>query len=257
MCRNTILSVEILCKVRQNFLPNPKYDSIEAIFWVVEDCISNSESESTKKYHGIICEKEYNDIVFLQSCGLPKDFIIQLISGENELLLCFVELVNKTDPDFFVGYEIQGCSFGYIIKRGKILGIDMLQLLSKMPTEKFSVKNDFHDLLADDQESGFFITGRIIINLWHRMRAELKLVSYSYSNVAAKILSRRVPFFSHAQLYSWFMSNHSKCRTVRHLNMLSELNIYLMQKIDMIRRISESARFLLSSFIFNINMHIK
>lgn len=53
--RLTTLSMEIYCNTRQDFLPNPKYDAVQCIIYVVDDCIGNSDSESVKRVSGVIC----------------------------------------------------------------------------------------------------------------------------------------------------------------------------------------------------------
>jgi len=55
----------------------------------------------------------------------------------------------------------------------------------------------------EEHESGLFVAGRLVLNLWRRMRAELKLLNYSYDNVAAHLLGRTVPCFSPSQLTRW------------------------------------------------------
>ena len=52
-----------------------------------------------------------------------------------------------------------------MLERGKILGIDMLQLLSRFPFDHVSSKNDF-DFYGKDHDSGIWISGRSTLNLW-------------------------------------------------------------------------------------------
>jgi DNA polymerase zeta len=70
-------------------------------------------------------------------------------------------------------------------------GIPLLQVLSRTPTERPSGRNNA-ELNGFEHESGIFITGRIVLNMWKRMKSELKLQSYSKHHVAQQLLGRKV-----------------------------------------------------------------
>lgn len=86
------------------------------------------------------------------------------------------------------------------------------------------------------------IIGRIVLNLWRRLRAELKLQSYNRTHVTLEFLDKRVPHFSQEQLLRWFESSKTRDRTIRHVFSLADLNIEFVDKLDLVRRTSESAR---------------
>jgi DNA polymerase zeta len=121
------------------------------------------------------------------------------------------------------------------------LYVFITQELSRAPAEKPSTRNDY-DAYSEEHESGIFITGRIVLNLWRRMRSELKLQHYSYNYVAAELLNRRVPCFTQGQLLQWWRSRRTRDRTIRHLLRLAELNLALLDKLDLVRRTAECAR---------------
>ncbi len=56
--------------------------------------------------------------------NLPS-FVVQ-VSSEKELLMKFVELVNKFNPDVLVGYSSDNFDFPYILKRAEINSVDIL-----------------------------------------------------------------------------------------------------------------------------------
>jgi hypothetical protein len=60
-------------------------------------------------------------------------------------------------------------------------------------------------LYGEEHESGIHITGRIVLNLWRRLRAELKLQSYNRTYVTLEFLDKRVAYFSQEQLLRWFI----------------------------------------------------
>ena len=193
--RTSVMSVEIICEVRQGYLPNPKFDPVKCICWVINDKISDSESESTQKFQGMICvdlqaiqtEGASNASMMMmkyKSCGLPPLFDIQIVPTEAQLFELFVSIVGEADPDFFIGYDINRNSVGYLVKRGKVLNINLLQLLSKVPNEPPNFRNNTgeeEDSMYGQGEPSILITGRILLNLWNYMRSELKLMSYTYA----------------------------------------------------------------------------
>jgi DNA polymerase zeta len=74
------------------------------------------------------------------------------------------------------------------------------------------------------------------------MRAELKLSSYSRQNVALHLLHETVPFFSDKQLNRWYKKVNTRHLTVQYVTRLALLNLRLVDKLDLFRRTSESAR---------------
>lgn len=204
----------------------------------------------------------------LSASGLPADAYIDIVSSELELFQLLVHRVTTLDPDFLTGYDTETKSLGFLVKRGLVLKINVLRLLSRMPKERPSYRNgqipDFSQTAPDEGEaaaavalvaedavnkddktelaSDMVITGRIILNTWRLMREELKLFNYTYSNVAANLLEVRVPYFTPAQLTKWFASAHTRQRTVRHLHQLTVLNLQLLDKADHVRKTAECAR---------------
>ena len=190
--RTAVMSVEILCEVRQGYLPNPKFDPVKCICWVINDKVSDSETESTQRYQGVICvdpqaiqteSAAHTLTVKYKSCGLPPLCDIQLAPTEAQLFQLFINIVGQADPDFFIGYDINRNSFGFLVKRGKVININLLQLLSKVPNEPPNFRNNIgeeEDSMYGQGEPSILITGRILLNLWNYMRSELKLMSYTY-----------------------------------------------------------------------------
>ena len=62
------------------------------------------------------------------------------------------------------------------------------------------------------------------------------------SNVAANVLNKRIPEYTHAQLTRWFHHHSTRHRVIRYLFVLASVSLSLMDKLDLIRRTAESAR---------------
>jgi DNA polymerase family B, exonuclease domain len=168
----------------------------------------------------------------------------KIVVHERALFRALITLIREIDPDIIVGYEIQRASLGYLIERGRELKpeIDLLQSLSRVPQEEAPRRNEF-DQYGEEHESGIHITGRIVLNVWRRMRAELKLQANSYTHVAQELLARTVPYFSQDQLLRWYTRGEkTRHLTIEHVMMLAELNVKLLDRLDLVRRTSESAR---------------
>ena len=169
-----------------------------------------------------------------------------MVSSEIALFQAIINVVQVTDPDFLVGYEVQKSSWGYLIARALHLvdtsvtpanpqPLDLLQLLSRVPNDKASAKNE-HDLYGQEHDSGIWITGRTIINLWRRMRAELKLTSYTMSSVSSHLLRKSFPEFSPQQLSRWFKKGNTLGMVVNYLYRQANLSLVFIDKLDLIRR---------------------
>lgn len=248
--RLTIFSCEICCQTRGSNNPNPKIDPVLMISWCVDDIIRDAEQEECKRLHGIIATypitidnlEKSDPIRSFRNYGLKSKTTIELVPSEKELLLAFVNTISTIDPDIIIGYEIQKSSLGYLISRGNQLELDLLRLTSRIPSEKPSSRN-VYDKYSLEHESGIFITGRIVLNVWRRMRSELKLMSYTRESVAASVLHSRIPHYELEILTKWYLQDHtSRAYCIQHLQCHSELNLQLFDKLDLLRRISESAR---------------
>jgi hypothetical protein len=248
--RTTVLSMELFSVSRVDLLPNPKFDSIRLICWVSICFIAVGDREIEQRSTGVLCDCSCHLAVsplamkslVHGSCQLPSDVQIYPVSSEKELIQTFINLVrNDLDPDIFVGYEIQKDSWGYLIERANALGIPLLQELSRVPNEKPSTRNE-HDKYGEEHESGIYVTGRMTINLWRRMRSELKLFSYTIGSVSRHLLGNSFPEFTFKQLTSWFNDLSALYRVIRYITKRAELNHSFIDKLDLIRRISESAR---------------
>jgi hypothetical protein len=244
--RTTVLSMELFAANRSDLFPNPKHDSIRCLCWVSLCSVAVGDNEIETKRVGLICNCSESPVVMRSlvrgSCQLPGDAQIVTVSSERELFASFIALVrHDIDPDILVGYEVQKDSWGYLIDRAASLSIPILQELSRIPTEKPSPGNE-NDKYGEEHESGIYVTGRMTINLWRRMRSELKLFSYTIGSVSRHLLSRSFPEFSPQQLSSWSRDLTTLSRVIRYTVLRTELNHLLIDKLDLIHRLSESSR---------------
>ena len=107
---------------------------------------------------------------------------------EADLFHRLIALVRDVDPDIVVGYDVQNGSLGYLIERGAKLDINILRDLSRAPAEDPPRRND-GDEYGAEQESGIHVTGRVVLNVWRRMKSDNKLQHHARGHVADVVLA--------------------------------------------------------------------
>lgn len=173
----------------------------------------------------------------------------------------FVEIICYFDPDILMGWEIQGGSLGYLAERALYLGMNLLKKLSRTPfhEKRDKIEDSGHPKLSDvlpevtiaetvletsviedewgrTHASGLHVGGRIVLNIWRLMRAELKLNMYTAEAVAEVVLRQKIPVFSDRILNQWYFSGIGRARDkcVEYVIERAMLNIRIMDQLDMV-----------------------
>jgi len=132
------------------------------------------------------------------------------------------------DPDIVMGWETEVLSIGYLCKRSETLGFKIKDYVSRESktfkefNEGYYRKRWFECSHQQGREVlGFasknvvrglesnaaipeVVKGRVIINIWRQMRAELLLTNYSIENVSFHVLKKRLATLSSATLQGWW-----------------------------------------------------
>ncbi|XP_018577848.1 DNA polymerase zeta catalytic subunit isoform X2 [Anoplophora glabripennis] len=235
----TLLVMELHIRTRGEYKPNPEYDSIRAIFYTVLNDVPANHPKAPK-CKGVIAINS----VPLSPSGLKIPILdgasvncnVTYVDSEENLLKEFLKLIEYWDPDIFAGYEIQMLSWGYLIDRASILGINLKPLLSRIKEDK-----KYKD---EGGQSELQITGRIVLDVWRLMRHEIALQSYTFESVIYHILHKRVPQYSFKDLSFWWDHRTTlyRHRTVHYYLFRVEMVLELFNKLDIIGRTSELAR---------------
>ncbi|XP_023941797.2 DNA polymerase zeta catalytic subunit [Bicyclus anynana] len=232
----TVMLIEVHTAVRGDFNPDPAIDQIEAVFLsVTNDCPQNHHLQ--RNVTEIFVVDSTNGTKFLDRCVF--NYKVSYVNDENAIFEKVIDFVKKHDPDIMCGYEIEMNSWGYVLKRAQVLGLEMVKEISRI-TEKNRQKR----YRNDENEFEGRIIGRITFNVWRLFRYELALSSYSFENCMYEVLKERVPTYSHAQLAGWW---HDRSRILRWIPVeyyLTKLNgtVRMLDKLDIINRTSELAR---------------
>lgn len=235
----TILILELHIQTRGDLKPDPELDPIRAVFYN----IVNDVPDADKQIQGIFVVNTLNG----QQCAQKQSIIdgtgitcpVTFVNSELDLINDLVKFVHFWNPDIFMGYEIEMLSWGYLIQRGYVLGINLLTQLSRIPSQKPMKTDD-----QSDPTSELILSGRIIIDMWRLMRHEIALQSYTFESIVFHVLHERVPQYSFKSLSFWWEHNTA-------LNRYKTADYYLyrvkgiariLDQLDLIGRTSELAR---------------
>lgn len=186
-----------------------------------------------------------------------SDCKISIFNNEKHLLDHFANMIFSFDPDVIMGWEIQGGSLGFLAERAVHLGISILKKISRTPAcgTNCKVSEMQNPLLVSDtvseysiiedewgrtHASGIHVSGRIVLNIWQLMRAELKLHMYSVEAVAEEVLRRKIPSISNRVLNNWFLSGpgRARFRCIEYFVERAKLNLEIMNQLDMVFHLS-------------------
>ncbi|XP_062186460.1 DNA polymerase zeta catalytic subunit isoform X2 [Phragmites australis] len=257
----TILSVEVLTESRGELRPDPRFDAINAVSLAIED-----DADNTVEVHVFV--RDNNDkshrrrnLDGIAGCN------VDVFPEENDLLNNLISAVCSIDPDILVGWEIQLGSLGFLAERAAHLGIGLLKRISRTPPhelnhppknpvdessqvlpEASSADDVINDVSENDwshtHASGIHIGGRIVLNLWRLMRAEVKLNNYSLEAVADEVLRQKIPLIPSKILNRWFGTGpgRGRHRCIEYISNRARVNLEIMNQLDLVNRTSELAR---------------
>ncbi|KAK7907545.1 hypothetical protein WMY93_016157 [Mugilogobius chulae] len=248
----TLMSMELHARTRRDLEPDPEFDPICALFY----CLSSDSplpGASDKQVIGaiVVDPEQPSQTQGGRRCAplLVRSGVsgLQLTYVSNETLLFdeLVKVVRRYDPDMLLGYEIQMHSWGYLLQRSSALGVDLCQLLSRVPGDskdnRFAAERDEY---GADTMTEIHIVGRVMLNLWRIMKYEAALNNYTFENVAFHLLHQRFPLCSHRTLSDWFDHNTDlhRWKMVDHYVSRVQGSMQLLQQQDIIGRTSELAR---------------
>lgn len=222
--------LEVHTSVRGELHPDPSIDPVQAIFvTVTNDCPSSH-----------LLKRSVTEIVVVDEMSQPKildrcvfNVKITYVNNETEILEKVVALIKLHDPDIMCGYEIEMNSWGYILERAQMLGLEIVKEISRI-TEKHRQKRSRNE--ENDFEGR--IIGRIMFNVWRLFRHELALSSYSFENCMFEILKERVPKYSYAQLWDWWSDESRILRWIPVEYYLTKLSgtVRMLEKLDIISK---------------------
>ena len=136
-----------------------------------------------------------NIILTLGTCDPIKDTIVLSYSNETDLLLNFIKLIHREDPDIISGYNIISFDTPWLWKRAKELNIEhAFYDCSKIKYERCELKKKQQKSSVGELVTIEYvdIPGRSQMDLYLLVQKGFKLSSYKLDNVAAEFIKGSV-----------------------------------------------------------------
>lgn len=134
-------------------------------------------------------------IITLGSCDPIEGVIVESYKTEKEVLIAWRDLIIRTNPDIFVGYNTNGFDWKYLYDRAKKLGCETaFSKLSRINGDRseFIVKDLSSSALGKNILTYYQVKGRINIDVLKVVQRDSKLVSYTLDNVSAEFIKESV-----------------------------------------------------------------
>ncbi|CAF3990569.1 unnamed protein product, partial [Rotaria sp. Silwood1] len=200
----TIISFEIFCHTNESYAFALDKDEIFSIFytiayetlngWKIQSSvlISTQHLRITKPN---ILEKSFRSL---------ENKKIEFVNNELELIEEFSKIIQQSDPDIFVCFDMK-LSLYYLIKRAKLkYNLDLLIKFSRIPEQQENVTRSRSHMAANGDDLPV-IVGRILLDLWRILRSEITLNIYTFENAIYHVLHERVPHYDISLLSKWFI----------------------------------------------------
>ena len=137
----------------------------------------------------------YQHIITLGSCDPLPGVVVESYDSEQEVLLAWTRLLQRTNPDIITGYNIVGFDLEYMKDRSKKLGIyEKFCKLSRMRGESTPFKETklASSALGDNILKYFDMTGRVTVDLMKVVQRDHKLESYKLDFVASNFINGKI-----------------------------------------------------------------
>jgi len=266
-----LMSMELHISTRDNLKPDPHHDPIEALFY----CIRNDVPDTSQKpcqVIGMVMTDPFKqpDEPFLSSyakspsiksnmsfaqkirtllhkTGLSlKDIELNIVDTELELIMALVEIVRAYDPEILIGYEMEHLSWGYVLERATKLNISISVALSRIVENNLGQNSK---VVESTFVQPIMFTGRMVFSTWRIIKHEIKLNTCSYERIHHHALNERVPCFAFETLTQWFNQNRNRWRVIDYYLTRVIGQMRILDKFDLIAKVSELARVYGTQFI--------
>ncbi|XP_059486071.1 DNA polymerase zeta catalytic subunit isoform X2 [Neocloeon triangulifer] len=234
-----VMHLEILAASRGKLKADPEFDPICALYVLIHGDRGPFSSMGLIAIKSETCPPEcLLSPEFQKQCG-----ILEVVPSEEEAFSRLVKLVLSENPDILMGYEIEMDSWGYLVQRAARLGLNLPNIISRVPKTKTNeVRQMDMSQGAIVEYSDLKIPGRIVLNLWRIMRNEIALQNYSLESVTYHLLKQRIPQHPASLLLSWW-SEVRRCFLVsNHLLTRLLASHRLLDNLDFLGRTSELAK---------------
>ncbi|BGP59076.1 hypothetical protein NBRC10512_007351 [Rhodotorula toruloides] len=240
-----VLSMELHVNTRDDLLPDPKEDAIEAIFYCLqsdnEDLDANGRSPNT--HVGVIAVGTDDSYRVL---GIT-DYALEFVEDELTLIGAFLDkLRDEWDPECVAGYEVHHASWGYLLERAEARF--SWNLVPELGRVKYGDTGRFGNAQTDrwgfNQSSTLNFTGRHVLPIWRILKADNKFQQNSFEHIAFHVLRERTPRWSFRVLTEWYTSDDPAkiAKVFQYWRNRVEMNIEMIDAAEVVDQCCESAR---------------
>ncbi|KZW02196.1 DNA/RNA polymerase [Exidia glandulosa HHB12029] len=233
------LALEVFALSVGDKKPDPQKDPICAVFYSFLDGAQPAFEDATARRSAYT-----SGIIALCSAKLDparlRDHHLEVVDSELDLINAAIDQVVSLDPDIVCGWEVQVASWGYLRVRGDTYGLDVLDLVGR--AHQGSNKRGGSENYEATHASIIRVTGRHVLNVWRVMRADMALSSYTFENVAFKVLKRRMHNYS-AKTLTHLMNSDLALHNSRALQYFVERTATVLDILDETETISKTAEF--------------
>lgn len=137
----------------------------------------------------------YKNIIVLGSCDPIDGVDVECYDSEEEVLIAWMKLIQRENPDIITGYNIFGFDEVYIKDRVQLLGItEEFSTLGKfMNKECEFLETDLSSsALGDNKMKYYDMIGRIQVDLLKVVQRDHKLASYKLDAVAENFIKGQI-----------------------------------------------------------------
>ncbi|KAJ3362364.1 DNA polymerase zeta [Allomyces javanicus] len=230
------MGVEVHVNTREELLPDPAHDAVHVIYYCFYCDSGVGDSEQACRW-GVLALRN-------NTYRSPAERQTEYFDTERDLIARLVDLARTADPDVLLGYEIHAASWGYLVERCHLaFKLDLCDELSRIiPKKRADLDPSKLSAWGFRKGASFTVTGRIILNVWRLLRSDIASTDYSLSNMAAKVLHRRVPHMPASVLTRWYQSARTRHHVMHYYLTRALVTIRLLQDGDFLDRTAEFAR---------------
>jgi len=137
----------------------------------------------------------FQHIITLGTCDEIPGITVESYETEQEVLIAWLKLITRTNPDIITGYNIFGFDFVYLKDRAKKLGIyDRFSKLTRIKNlnAEWKEKQLASAALGDNLLKYFDMSGRVLIDMMKVIQRDYKLEGYKLDYAASYFIKEQV-----------------------------------------------------------------
>ena len=171
------------------------------------------------------------------SCDPVEDTTVHSYTSESAMIIGFLELLQKHNPDILIGYNVFGFDERYLYERMEELGLtqhEHFQSLSRIENIPVELQKKFlsSSALGDNNLYLWTTTGRLHIDLYFYIKRIENLASYKLDDVCLHYMSGKLKEIDISSKETWVLkTNDTKDAEVgKYLVLLDEIGDTIVEK---------------------------